>query len=203
MMFRLMIRAGYWAIGGRNIVACRGNRICQKATDTTGLSRRTEKLIYPSAYHLKTVLPGVRMICAKASMSDFGIIVAKMRFTAERCIGCGACVKACASPRRGCLSLKTEKPQRKSRFVSDAANVFWHVPPSPGSISHRSSGRSVWAEEPVKNATGREKFSRNPLQRDVIRQVIPTCSNLKKKCWEVKPVYLHIGNISLIRGYLR
>lgn len=104
-------KAGYLAIGGRNIVACQGNRICQKAnTDTTGLSRRLEKLIYPSAYHLKTVIAGCPNDCAKASMSDFGIIgVARMRFTAERCIGCGACVKACAHHAVGCLSLKNGK----------------------------------------------------------------------------------------------
>ncbi|MDZ3934566.1 sulfite reductase subunit C, partial [Escherichia marmotae] len=67
-------KAGYLAIGGRNIVAC------QRAnTDTTGLSRRLEKLIYPSAYHLKTVIAGCPNDCAKASMSDFGIIgVARM-----------------------------------------------------------------------------------------------------------------------------
>ncbi|HBN1924924.1 TPA: 4Fe-4S binding protein, partial [Escherichia coli] len=52
--------------------------------------------IYPSAYHLKTVIAGCPNDCAKASMSDFGIIgVARMRFTAERCIGCGECVLAC------------------------------------------------------------------------------------------------------------
>ncbi len=69
-------KAEYMAIGGRNIVACQDNRICQKAnTDTTGLSRRLEKLIYPSAYHLKTVIAGCPNDSAKASMSDFGIIL--------------------------------------------------------------------------------------------------------------------------------
>lgn len=104
-------KAGYLAIGGRNIVACQGNRICQKAnTDTTGLSRRLEKLVYPSPYHLKTVIVGCPNDCAKASMADLGIIgVAKMRFTAERCIGCGACVKACSHHAVGCLALKNGK----------------------------------------------------------------------------------------------
>uniref|UniRef100_UPI0009B18680 sulfite reductase subunit C n=1 Tax=Salmonella enterica TaxID=28901 RepID=UPI0009B18680 len=104
-------KAGYLAIGGRNIVACQGNRICQKAnTDTTGLSRRLEKLVYPSPYHLKTVIVGCPNDCAKASMADLGIIgVAKMRFTADRCIGCGACVKACSHHAVGCLALKNGK----------------------------------------------------------------------------------------------
>lgn len=59
-------KAGYLAIGGRNIVACQGNRICQKAnTDTTGLSRRLEKLVYPSPYHLKRSLLAARMIARR------------------------------------------------------------------------------------------------------------------------------------------
>ncbi len=153
-------KAGYLAIGGRNIVACQGNRICQKAnTDTTGLSRRLEKLIYPSAYHLKTVIAGCPNDCAKASMSDFGIIgVARMRFTAERCIGCGACVKALCAPRRGVPVIK-ERQSHKGRValyrmrrmcsgVSRPRLATW-----PTGLSAGSPGR-----KPVKNATGRESF---------------------------------------------
>lgn len=59
-------KAGYLAIGGRNIVACQGNRICQKAnTDTTGLSRRLEKLVYPSLIISKRSSLAARMIARR------------------------------------------------------------------------------------------------------------------------------------------
>lgn len=62
-------QAGYQSIGGRNIVACQGSRICQKAnTDTTGLAQRMERHVYPSKYHLKMVMagcPNVRTIVPK------------------------------------------------------------------------------------------------------------------------------------------
>lgn len=59
-------KAGYLAIGGRNIVACQGNRICQKAnTDTTGLSRRLEKLVIPALIISKRSSLAARMIARR------------------------------------------------------------------------------------------------------------------------------------------
>lgn len=59
-------KAGYLAIGGRNIVACQGNRICQKAnTDTTGLSRRLENWSIPALIISKRSLLAARMIARR------------------------------------------------------------------------------------------------------------------------------------------
>ena len=67
--------AGYQTIGGRNIVACQGNTICQKGNiDCTGLAQRMEKHLYPNPYHLKMVIAGCPNDCAKANMADFGIL---------------------------------------------------------------------------------------------------------------------------------
>ncbi len=103
--------AGYQTIGGRNIVACQGNTICQKGNiDCTGLAQRMEKHLYPNPYHLKMVIAGCPNDCAKANMADFGILgIAKIHFNSERCIGCGACVKACSHHAVDCLAIKHGK----------------------------------------------------------------------------------------------
>ncbi|EAA4050153.1 anaerobic sulfite reductase subunit AsrC [Salmonella enterica subsp. enterica] len=166
-------KAGYLAIGGRNIVACQGNRICQKAnTDTTGLSRRLEKLVYPSPYHLKTVIVGCPNDCAKASMADLGIIgVAKMRFTANRCIGCGECVLACP----------TLAWQRKP-------DQLWQV---------RLGGRTS------KKTPRVGKLFLNWVTEDVIKQVIVNLYEFEKEMLGGKPIYLHMGHLIDKGGYLR
>ncbi|ANI31699.1 hypothetical protein PL78_17995 [Yersinia entomophaga] len=51
------------------------------------------RVIYPRRSQLKVVLADSPKDCAKAAMTDIGIIgVVKIWCNAERCIGCGACV---------------------------------------------------------------------------------------------------------------
>jgi anaerobic sulfite reductase subunit C len=105
---------GYGAAGTRNIVACIGNRVCPYACyDTTGLAQRIEKAVFPHDLHFKIGVTGCPNDCAKVRMQDFGILgMTKPEYNKERCVSCGACVKACKRKSVGALSAVNYKVQR-------------------------------------------------------------------------------------------
>lgn len=88
---------GYPYIGPRNIMACIGNVHCIKGNiNTQELAKKIEPLIYPYRNHIKLSISGCPNDCGKGHFQDFGILgEAKIDYHPERCIGCGACVKAC------------------------------------------------------------------------------------------------------------
>lgn len=88
---------GYSASGTRNITACIGNQVCPFACyDTTALAQRIEQAVFPNDLHFKIALTGCPNDCAKVRQHDFGIIgMTEPQFDPERCVSCGACVKAC------------------------------------------------------------------------------------------------------------
>ena len=106
-------KAGYPTIGARNITACIGNYHCVCGNSNTfELARKIEPIIFPSHYHIKINISGCPNDCNKAHMCDFGIIgTARMTYHPERCIGCGACVKACEQRATRVLS-KNEETQK-------------------------------------------------------------------------------------------
>ncbi|MCX2791232.1 4Fe-4S binding protein [Vibrio sp. Sgm 5] len=166
-------QAGYQSIGGRNIVACQGSRICQKAnTDTTGLAQRMERHVYPSKYHLKMVMAGCPNDCAKANMADFGILgIAKINFESHRCIGCGECVLACPT-----LAWRRDPKQ------------FYMV---------KLGGRTS------KKTPRVGKMFLNWVTEDVLHPVIDNLFEFEKEMLGGKPIYLHMGHLIDKGGYLR
>lgn len=88
---------GYSASGTRNVSACIGDRVCPFACfDTTAFAKRIEQEIFPNDLHFKIALTGCHNDCAKIRMQDFGIIgMTYPQYRKERCVSCGACVKAC------------------------------------------------------------------------------------------------------------
>ncbi len=105
---------GYPASGTRNITACIGNRVCPYACyDTTALAQRLEHAVFPNDLHFKIALTGCPNDCAKVRMHDFGIMGMTMpQYDSERCVSCGACVKACRNKSVEALSAVNYKVQR-------------------------------------------------------------------------------------------
>lgn len=107
-------KKGYSAAGTRNITACIGARVCPYACyDTTGLAKRIEKEIFPHDLHFKVALTGCPNDCAKVRMHDFGIIGMTLpEYDRDRCVNCGACVRACNKKSAGVLKTVNYKVER-------------------------------------------------------------------------------------------
>ena len=97
---------GYSASGTRNITACIGNNVCPYACyDTASLAKKIEKAVFPNNLHFKIALTGCPNDCAKVRMHDFGIMgMTLTHYDADRCVNCGACVKACKRKSTGALT---------------------------------------------------------------------------------------------------
>ena len=125
---------GYSASGTRNITACVGNRVCPYACyDTTGFAQRIEKAVFPNDLHFKIALTGCPNDCAKVRMHDFGIMgMTEPQLDPERCISCGACIKACKKKSVEALHPVNYRPQRSHQkcigcgeCIINCPNMAW------------------------------------------------------------------------------
>ena len=107
---------GYEASGTRNVSACIGNNVCPFANyNTAEFAKRIDKAIFPNDLHFKIALTGCSNDCAKARMQDFGIIgMTEPQYETDRCVSCGACVKACKKLSVGALSVENYKVVRNT-----------------------------------------------------------------------------------------
>ena len=105
---------GYSAAGTRNISACVGNNVCPYANyNTTEFAKKIEKAIFPNDLHFKVALTGCSNDCVKARLNDFGIIgMTEPQYDMNKCVSCGACVKACTRKSTGALTMNNYKIQR-------------------------------------------------------------------------------------------
>ena len=105
---------GYSAAGTRNVSACIGNKACPFANyNTTNFAKKIEKAVFPNNLHFKIALTGCANDCIKSRMHDFGIIgMTEPQFDKDRCVSCGACIKACSKKSTGALRGENYRPVR-------------------------------------------------------------------------------------------
>ncbi|PJE79985.1 Anaerobic sulfite reductase subunit C [invertebrate metagenome] len=195
--------AGYATLGGRNTVACQGNRICVKGNvDTTGLAQRLEKLIYPQAYHIKIVIAGCPQDCAKANVADIGIFgVADMEYDRNRCIACEKCVELCQQHAVNCLHMdqfKVVKESTKCIGCGECATVCptlaWHRSPKKLYMV-KLGGRTSKMTPRI------GKIFLNWVTEDVLVGVIKNIWKFSEYVLDGSPRYLHMGHLIDKSGY--
>ncbi len=108
---------GYSAAGTRNISACVGNNVCPYANyNTTEFAKKIEKEIFPNDLHFKVALTGCSNDCVKVRLNDFGIIgMTEPQYDINKCVSCGACVRACTKKSTGALTMNNYKIQREHK----------------------------------------------------------------------------------------
>lgn len=195
---------GYPTIGARNTTACIGNIHCIKGNINTGeLASKIEKLTFPSNYHIKVSVSGCPNDCSKGHTQDFGVIgQARMEYHPERCIGCGACVRACEHHATRVLSLNANGLIDKDCCCCVGCGECTIACPA-----------SAWTRKPEKfyrivigGRTGKQnprmgKTFINFATEDVVLGVFGNWQKFSAWALDYKPEYLHGGHLIDRAGY--
>lgn len=197
---------GYPTLGARNIMACIGNSHCVKANaNTKSLANKLEPLIFPSNYHIKIAISGCPNDCAKGHFNDFGIIgQARMVYHSERCIGCGACVKACESNATRVLSLNDKGTIDKDPCCCvGCGECVVACPTSAWTRNPKKFYRIVIGGRTGKQTPRMGKTFINFASEEVVLGVIGNWHKFSAWALDYKPVYLHGGHLIDRAGYHR
>lgn len=198
-------KEGYPTIGARNITACIGNYHCICGNcNTFELARKIEPIIFPSHYHIKINIAGCPNDCNKAHMCDFGIIgVARMTYHPERCIACGACVRACQNGATRVLSAnpaigKVEKDPCCCVGCGECVRV---CPTSAWTRQETKFYRVILGGRTGRQTPRTGKMFLNWATEDVILGVLKNWQKFSAWVMYYKPEYLHGGHFIDRAGY--
>lgn len=198
-------KEGYPTIGTRNITACIGNYHCICGNcNTFELARKIEPIIFPSHYHIKINIAGCPNDCNKAHICDFGIIgVARMTYHPERCIACGACVRACQNGVTRVLSAnpaigKVEKDPCCCVGCGECVRV---CPTSAWTRQETKFYRVILGGRTGRQTPRTGKMFLNWATEDVILGVLKNWQKFSAWVMDYKPEYLHGGHFIDRAGY--
>lgn len=168
---------GYTAAGTRNVTACIGNRVCPYACyDTTAFAKRIEEKVFPNDLHFKIALTGCQNDCAKVRMHDFGIMgMTEPRFEQNRCVTCGACVKACKRKSVEALSMVNYRPRRNAQKCIGCGECVLNCPTSAWTRSeHKYYRLTLLGRTGKKNPRLGEDFIKWVDEESIIRIILNT-----------------------------
>ena len=195
---------GYPTIGARNIMACIGNVHCIKGNaNTQELAHKIEKLIFPSHYHIKVAVAGCPNDCVKANFNDFGIMgIYKMNYDYDRCIGCGACARACEHHATGVLTLnKDGKIDKDACCCVGCAECVIACPTSAWTRGDKHLYRVTLGGRTGKQNPRSGKLFLNWVTEDVILGMFANWQKFSAWALDYKPEYLHGGHLIDRVGY--
>lgn len=195
---------GYPTIGARNIMACIGNTHCIKGNiNTKELATKVENLIFPSHYHIKVSIVGCPNDCGKAHFQDFGVIgQARMEYHKERCIGCGACVKACDHHATRVLSLNENGLVDKDPCCCvGCAECVLACPTSAWTRSPKKFYRIVIGGRTGKQNPRMGKTFVNFASEETVLGIFANWQKFSAWALDYKPEYLHGGHLIDRAGY--
>ena len=194
---------GYPTLGARNIIGCIGADHCIKANAKTGeLARKLEKIIFPSHYHIKICIAGCPNDCVKAHMADFGVIgVTIPQYSADRCISCGACVRACDSHSTGALSKIDGHIIRNERICIGCGECAEVCPTRAFHRSKQTFYRVLIGGRTSRKSPRIGKIFLDYITEDVLLAVISNWREFSANTLDYKPLYIHGGHLIDKAGY--
>ena len=173
------------------------------SVNTYQLARKIEKLIFPSHYHIKVSIAGCPNDCAKGHFNDFGIMgIAKMEYHQERCIGCGACVRACEHHATRVLSLnKDGKIDKDTCCCVGCGECVIACPTSAWTRQEKTFYRVTLGGRTGKQYPRMGKIFLNWISEEALLQVFGNWQKFSAWVMDNKPEYLHGGHLIDISGY--
>ena len=177
------INGGYPASGTRNITACIGNRVCPFACyDTTSFAKKIEKAVFPNDLHFKIALTGCPNDCVKVRMHDFGIMGMTLpQLEADRCVSCGACVKACKKKSVEALKSVNYRPQRDEQRCIGCGECVLNCPNAAWTRSKTKYYRlTLFGRTGKRNPRLGEDFIKWVDEDSIIKIILNTYDYVKK-----------------------
>lgn len=197
---------GYPTLAARNIMGCIGAAHCLKANAHVGsLADKLEKVIFPSDYHIKICIAGCPNDCIKAHMSDFGILgVTIPQYDKNRCISCGACVRACDGRSTGALSLdENKKVIRNTHICIGCGECVEACPTRAFSRSEETYYRILIGGRTSRKSPRVGKVFLDLVTEEVVLKLIGNWKEFSANTLDYKPVYIHGGHLMDMAGYRR